>query len=56
VHDEVYKILIDCEYLIDKIFELNATLPSVERIPTDEIVEQCLRVRKIELHNWKSML
>jgi hypothetical protein len=54
--DEVIGVLIDCEYLVDKIYELNATLPSSEHIPSEEVVEQCLAVRRLELHNWRLML
>jgi hypothetical protein len=33
--DEVYKVLVDCEYIIEKSFELNSILPAVERVPCD---------------------
>ena len=36
--------------------EVNSILPSAERIDDSEIVSQCLRMRRLELKNWKSML
>lgn len=45
--DDVYKILVDCEYIIEKSFELNAILPAVERVPTDELVAECLKLRRL---------
>lgn len=33
--DEVYKVLVDCEYIIEKSFELNSILPAAERVPCD---------------------
>ena len=56
VHDEIYKVLADCEFLTDKMIEVNSILPSAERIDDSELVSQCLRMRRLELKNWKSML
>lgn len=55
-HDEVYKVLIDCEYLIEKIYELYPILPMSERIKADELESRCMAIRKVELANWKTML
>lgn len=52
----MYKVLVDCEYIIEKSFELNQILPAVERVPTDELIAECLKLRRLELKNWKSML
>lgn len=27
IYEEVYKVLIDCEFLIEKVYEINAILP-----------------------------
>lgn len=56
IYDEVYKILTDCEYLIEKIFEINPILPLANHIQTQTLIENCLRLRRIELKNWKDML
>jgi hypothetical protein len=47
---------VDCEYIIEKSFELNSILPAVERVPCDELIAECLKLRRLELKNWKSML
>jgi midasin (ATPase involved in ribosome maturation) len=54
--DEIYKILIDCEFLVEKIFEINAILPLASHIATDRLVQNCLRVRRLELANWRQMM
>lgn len=51
--EEIYKILIDCEFLIEKVFEVNAILPMANHIKIEKMVENCLRVRRLELTNWK---
>jgi hemoglobin-like flavoprotein len=56
LYDEIYKILIDCEFLIEKIFEVNAILPMAAHIRTAAIIENCLRVRRLELANWRQMM
>ena len=56
IYEEVYKILTDCELLIEKIFEINPILPSINHIPVDALIQICLRVRRMELKNWKGML
>lgn len=56
LYDEVYKILTDCEYLIERIFEVNPILPIANHIHTHLLVQNCLRIRKMELNNWKEMM
>lgn len=50
VHDEVYKILVDCEYLIELIYDLLSKLPLAykEKMTAhSELKKQCLSVRRI---------
>lgn len=56
LYDEIYKILIDCEFLVEKIFEVNAILPMANHIKIDKLIENCLKVRRLELNNWKEMM
>lgn len=47
IYDEVYKILTDCEYLIERIFEVNPILPMAKHIQTKELIDNCLKIRKL---------
>jgi hypothetical protein len=31
-------------------------LPAAQRVPCDELIGECLKLRRMELKNWKSML
>lgn len=45
--DEIYKVLIDCEFLIEKTFEVNSVLPMVNHVHIDSLIENCLTVRRL---------
>lgn len=53
---ELYKLLSSCEHAVDKILELNQTLPKAHRVDCSALTSRLMEVRRIEMRNWECML
>lgn len=53
---EVYKLLASCEHAVEKIYELNQTLPKAYHIECGELTTRIIEIRRIEKNNWEGML
>jgi len=44
---ELYKLLASCEHLVEKLYELNHTLPKAQYIECQELTTRIMEIRRI---------
>lgn len=53
---ELYKLTSSCEHAVDKIIELNQTLPKQHHVDCSQMMAKLMEIRKLEMKNWECML